>query len=175
MIRMFCLAALAAAVVMGLVIWLTPTADVAVAFYGDKLRGILFSGLLTVGSFLLSLKVFIVVKFKENVFDSAGYKKLLEEKRKINHKITHYGPVRNLSKLLFVAIASALTASFLQISIGLLPVWWAMFICIATASFSAILLLQVLWLIRKIIKEWLDFSEETSMPATDSTMGNSSK
>lgn len=48
----------------------SPNILTATSYFGDKIRPSLFTGLLTVGSFLLSLKVFIVVKFKETVFDS---------------------------------------------------------------------------------------------------------
>lgn len=142
------------------VIYFTPDSAAAVDFYGDKIRSILFSGLLTVGSFLLSLKVFIVVKFKENVFDSEAYRKRLAERRKINPDLSHYGQVRNLSQVLFVAIASSLLASASQITIGLIPQWWAMLICVGFAAFAGALLLQVLLLIRSILKDWLDHMED---------------
>lgn len=149
-----------AVLVLGMVIWLTPSQNDAVAFYSDKVRNSLFTGLLTVGSFLLSLKVFIVVKFKENVFDSKEYVERLAERRKINPDIEHYGPVRNLSKVLFLSILAALLASAGQITIGLIAHPAAFLICIGAAAFAAAMLLQTLLLIRTILTEWLDHMEK---------------
>lgn len=160
MTRFISLSVLFALLVLGAVIWLTPSQVAAVTFYAEKIRSSLFTGLLTVGSFLLSLKVFIVVKFKENVFDSPEYVKRLQARRKINPEIEHYGPVRNLSKVLFVAILSALLASASQITIGLIGHPVAFLFCISAAAFAAAMLLQTLLLIRSILTEWLDHMEK---------------
>ncbi len=157
--KMITASILAAFAVLGAVIFFTPDSTRAIQFYDEKIRSILFSGLLTVGSFLLSLKVFIVVKFKENVFDSESYKSKLAERRKINPNLSHYGPVRNLSKVLFIAITSSLFASASQVTIGLIPEWWALLICVGLAAFAGVMLLQVLLLIRTILKDWLDHME----------------
>lgn len=157
--KMIIASILAALAALGAVIFFTPDSARAIQFYDEKIRSILFSGLLTVGSFLLSLKVFIVVKFKENVFDSESYKNKLAERRKINPNLSHYGPVRNLSKVLFIAITSSLCASASQVTIGLIPEWWALLICVGLAAFAGVMLLQVLLLIRTILKDWLDHME----------------
>ena len=39
-------------------------------YFAEHLRGSLFSGFLTLGGFLLSLQMFIVVKIKEDLYDS---------------------------------------------------------------------------------------------------------
>jgi hypothetical protein len=128
-------------------------------FYAKNIRASLFTGFLTVGSFLLSLKVFIVVKFKENIFDSQTYKDQLESKRKLNPDLTHYGPVKRLSHLLFFSIVSAITASVAQLSIGLIPTWQATLFCVFIAAFAASMLICTLWLIRQILDEWLSYLE----------------
>lgn len=167
--KMIVTSILVAMVVLAAVIYLTPNASSAVTFYGEKIRASLFTGLLTVGSFLLSLKVFIVVKFKENVFDSAVYKKRLEDRRNINPQLSHYGPVRNLSQVLFLAITSSLIASASQMTIGLIPVWWAMLFCVGSAAFAGMMLVQVLLLIRSILMDWLDHMEE--LPVAEKSHG----
>jgi len=158
--RFIGVSALFALLVLGAVIFLTPSQSVAMDFYAEKIRASLFTGLLTIGSFLLSLKVFIVVKFKENVFDSPTYIKMLEDRRKIDPNIKHYGPVRNLSKVLFLSILSALLGSASQITIGLIPHPAAFMFCVCMAAFAAAMLLQTLLLIRTILAEWLDYMEK---------------
>jgi hypothetical protein len=128
-------------------------------FYAKNIRASLFTGFLTVGSFLLSLKVFIVVKFKENIFDSDAYKDKLADRRKLNPELTHYGPVKRLSKILFVSIVSAITASVVQLSIGLIPTWQATIFCVFVATFAGSMLVCTLWLIRQILDEWLSYLE----------------
>jgi hypothetical protein len=128
-------------------------------FYAKNIRASLFTGFLTVGSFLLSLKVFIVVKFKENIFDSPAYKAKLEERRKLNAEITHYGPVKRLSRLLFFSIVSAIAASVAQLSVGLIATWQATLLCVFVATFAGTMLVCTLWLIREILDEWLSYLE----------------
>lgn len=128
-------------------------------FYAKNIRASLFTGFLTVGSFLLSLKVFIVVKFKENIFDSQSYKERLQDRRKLDPNLSHYGPVKRLSRLLFVSIISALAASAIQLSVGLIPYWQASLFCVFAAVFAGSMLLCTLWLIRQILDEWLSYLE----------------
>lgn len=137
------------------------TADIATIsdFYAKNIRASLFTGFLTVGSFLLSLKVFIVVKFKENIFDSSAYKEKLQDRRKLEPNLSHYGPVKRLSRLLFVSIVSALGASAAQLSVGLIPAWQATLFCVFVAVFAGSMLISTLWLIRQILDEWLSYLE----------------
>lgn len=128
-------------------------------FYAQNIRASLFTGFLTVGSFLLSLKVFIVVKFKENIFDSEVYKNRLKDRRRLNPSLTHYGPVKRLSNLLFFSIISAISASATQLTIGLIPTWQATLFCIFIATFAGSMLICTLWLIREILDEWLSYLE----------------
>ena len=157
--RFAVVALLFAAGVVGAIYFLSPDILKATTYFGDKIRPSLFTGLLTVGSFLLSLKVFIVVKFKETVFDSNEYKKLLLNLRKIDPSIQHYSQVRNLSSVLFMSIASALSASACQLTVGLIEKPSAMMFCVFMAAFAGAILLQTLLLIRKILGEWLDYME----------------
>lgn len=169
--RRFTLVALLfAASVVGAIYFLAPNILTATSYFGDKIRPSLFTGLLTVGSFLLSLKVFIVVKFKETVFDSKEYKERLANLRKIDPNIQHYVQVRNLSSVLFLSIASAICASACQLTIGLIEVPSAMMFCVFMAAFAGAMLLQTLLLIRKILGEWLDYMEVK--PKHDSNSGN---
>ena len=157
--RFTLVALLFAAIVVAAVYFLSPNILAATTYFGEKIRPSLFTGLLTVGSFLLSLKVFIVVKFKETVFDSKEYKERLDNLRKIDPNIQHYAQVRNLSTVLFLSIASAISASACQLTVGLIEKPWAMMFCVFMAVFAGAMLLQTLLLIRKILGEWLDHME----------------
>jgi hypothetical protein len=158
--KRFVLVSFLVATIMATAIYLTiPNISTATTYFGEKIRTSLFTGLLTVGSFLLSLKVFIIVKFKETVFDTEEYKLLVARLRKIDPKIKHYGQVRSLSSVLFLSIAAAIGASICQLTVGLIEAPAAMLLSIFAASFAVAMLFQTLLLIQKILGEWLDHSE----------------
>lgn len=129
-------------------------------YYSKNIRASLFTGLLTVGSFLLSLQAFIVVKLKENVFDSPIYRERVASRKKLDPRITLYGPVKRLSSMLFLSTASAILASVCQLTFGLIQDWHATFICIFAASFAISMLVAALLLIRSALRDWLDTLED---------------
>ncbi|WP_027147719.1 hypothetical protein [Methylobacter tundripaludum] len=154
------LSILLASISLAFIYYLCPNLGMVPDYYAKNIRGSLFTGFLTVGSFLLSLKAFIVVKLKENIFDSDIYKKKLQERRKLNPDLTLYGPVKRLSLLLFVTISSAITASVSQLSVGLLQCWQATFFCIFVSVFAISMLVSCLLLIKSTLDEWLDYLED---------------
>lgn len=147
---------------IALVFYLCPDLQLVPDYYAKNMRGSLFTGFLTVGSFLLSLKAFIVVKLKENIFDTDIYKKKLKERRKLNPELTLYGPVKRLSLLLFVSVSSAITASVSQLSVGLIERWEATFFCIFVSVFAISMLISTLLLIKSTLDEWLDYLEDAN-------------
>lgn len=160
-LRVF-LSSLLASVTLVFIYKLCPDILVIPEYYSKNIRGSLFTGFLTVGSFLLSLKAFIVVKLKENIFDTDIYKKKLEQQRKLNSNLTLYGPVKRLSQLIFLTICSSLTASVAQLTIGLVPHWTATFFCIFVSVFAISMLVSTLLLIKNTLDEWLNYLEEAN-------------
>ncbi len=145
---------------LAFIYYLCPDLSLVPDYYAKNIRGSLFTGFLTVGSFLLSLKAFIVVKLKENIFDSAGYKEKLRERRKLNPDLTLYGPLKRLSLLIFLAISSAIAASVSQLNVGLVQHWIASFFCIFISVFAIGMLISTLLLIKSTLDEWLDYLED---------------
>jgi hypothetical protein len=130
-------------------------------FYGKTMRGGLFAGFLSLGSFLLSLKVGIVIKIKEALFDSPAYKQHLAQQAAINQSLSAYGPLRRLSRLLSVSVFSALICATLQMTLGLIPHWLATALCLASATFAMALLITSFILIQMNLSDWFDFIEKT--------------
>jgi len=145
-------------IVAGIYIYVVPI-DKIVMFYGDKLRGNLFAGFLTLGGFLFSLKTFIVIKMKENVYDHAEYKRNLDEKKRLNPNLTLYGPLQRLSNLLFFSVLFSIITAVLQLSLGLVENWHAVLVCLATAIFTLIILVISLFLIKSNLDQWFGFLE----------------
>lgn len=131
-------------------------------FFAKNMRGSLFAGFLTLGSFLLTLKTGIVIKIKEGLYDSAAYKKRLIEQRQINKDLSAYGPLRRLSRLLSWSVFSALISAAFQLTIGLIPHWIAASLCLAVAVFAMTILLSSFFLIQINLSDWFNLMEENA-------------
>lgn len=121
------------------------------AFFNTNIRASLFAGFLSLGGFLLSLKTFIIVNMKKDVFDTEKYKTTWENQSKHDRsgKIgKRYDPLRELSNVLFAAIVTAIGTAVLQITVGLRESFWTTFLCLWAATFATMLLLTCLWLIK---------------------------
>lgn len=131
--------------------------------YANNMRNALFTGSISVGSFLLSFKTFIIAKLKENIYDTPLYQETFQKNRELDKNIRLYDPLKNLSSLLFIAIISCIFSSITQLSFGLMQHWLGSYLCIFFAGFSACLLLFTLILIKFMIDSWLDISERINM------------
>lgn len=121
------------------------------SFFNTNIRASLFAGFLSLGGFLLSLKTFIVVNMKKDVFDTEEYKTTWENQSKLDRsgKVgKRYDPLRELSDVLFAAIITAIATAVLQTTIGLRDSFWTTFLCLWAAAFATMLLLTCLWLIK---------------------------
>ena len=133
-----------------------------VIFYQEKMRGSLFAGFLTLGSFLLSLKTGIVIKIKENLYDQGPYQDAVEKAIEQGSNMTVYGPLQRLSRLLATAVLSALIASVLQLTLGLLGEWWTVAICLAAAATAITFLMFAFTLIQMNMRDWFKYLEEVA-------------
>ena len=132
-------------------------------FYGERLRGSLFAGFLTLGGFLLSLKTFIIVNMKKEVFDTKEYQDSWELMKRLDNKgrmKNKFEPLRYLSQTLFLAIASCVCTAVLQLTLGLAETWWAASICLWACAVSMIFLSRSLLLIRINLNRMFDFLDE---------------
>lgn len=162
MTRALCIAAVFAAAIGALVWYLARTHDIH-TFYGGSLRSSLFSGFLSLGGFLLSLKTFIVVKMKEGLYDHRLYKERFAEWRKKDARRATaklFEPLGRLRGLLFLSIVSALVTAVLQMTLGLVEKDWAAGVCLAATGFSIALLTQSLIQINGNLRTWFGYLEE---------------
>jgi len=134
------------------------------ADYAAHLRGNVFAGILSAGSFLLSLKTFIVVKLQENVYDSEVYKsRYLRLKREVDNTLQLYKPLRQLSDFLYWCIFFCLISSVAQVTLGFLNCFSVVLLCIFLAVFSGALVFFALWIIKSILSDWMDCLEESQL------------
>jgi len=129
-------------------------------FYSQKLQMPLFTGFLTIGGFLLSLKTFILVKLKEGLFDNEDYKVRLAERQALNPKISHYGPLARLGSFLIYCVLGSLITAFYQFSFGFIQsnIIAAIGISLAFSTLSVVFLAW--WEIRCNLNIWFEILEE---------------
>lgn len=87
--------------------------DIADAY--SKIRPSLFTGFLTVGGFLLSLKTLILVQLRKDVYDSPDYIALIEDNKKDDPKISRYAPLKNLGEFMLWSVFSAVFTSIVHL------------------------------------------------------------
>lgn len=126
-------------------------------YYVDNIRGHLFAGFLALGGFLLSLKTFIVVTMKENVYDDQTYIKNWEEQKKLDPHIRLYAPLKQLSDFLYYAILASIAAAVLQMSLGLYEHWLASTASVWSAVYATLLLIWCLVLIKRNLDTWFSY------------------
>lgn len=137
--------------------WLATDPSELVRFYENNLRGNLFSGFLTVGGFLLSLKTFIIIKLKENVYDHEEYKKIYREQKDLDSSLELYGPLKNLSDFLFWSVLSTTVAAVTQLTVGLFGSYWFTLGSLWVSFFALSILIFSLILIKESLNDWFNF------------------
>ncbi|WP_293779170.1 hypothetical protein [uncultured Oxalicibacterium sp.] len=129
-------------------------------YYAINIRGHLFAGYLALGGFLLSLKAFIVVTMKDNVYDNQKYKDNWLKQKKFRPELKLYTPLKELSDFLYFAIFASILSAVFQMSIGLIDHWVASVFSIWSAIYAALLLINCLMLIKKNLDSWFSYLED---------------
>lgn len=139
----------------GLLFSVSPGFDLP-TFYAAKLQTPLFIGFLTIGGFLLSLKTFILVKLKEDLYDSPVYLSRYQERKCLNADLTLYGPLKRIGNFLIYCVLGALVTSSLQFSLGFIEHRVASAVCMSVAGMTLSLVFMAWWLIRQNLNTWFD-------------------
>ena len=135
--------------------------DKFTVFYSDNIRGHVFAGFLALGGFLMSLKTFIIVTMKENLYENERYRAKWEDAKRNDPKTPSlYYPLRQLSDLLYYSIFSSIVAAALQMTIGLINHWVAAAICIYSAIIALLFLIDALLIIKKNLNIWFEYLED---------------
>lgn len=129
-------------------------------YYADNIRGHLFAGFLALGGFLLSLKTFIVVTMKENVYDDKKYIENWKEKKKFDPNLKLYAPLKQLSDFLYYAIFASILSAIMQMSLGLFEHWFASAIAVWSSIYATLLLAWCLFLIKRNLDTWFTYLDD---------------
>jgi len=131
--------------------------------YHEEFRTALFTSSLTLGTFLFTMKTFIIQTIKKEIYDHKLYKERMENIAKLAGKPTeYYKPLKRLSRLIFSAIVLALVNAFVQISLGYVGCPITAGICLASSFISWLVFGLVLLQVGNNMRDMLDFAEEDS-------------
>jgi hypothetical protein len=120
----------------------------------DKLQTPLFTGFLTLGSFLLSLKTFIVVQLKKELFDHKEYRDHFDAVQENQTTDGLYAPLKQLGNFLLWSELFALLTSLSQITIGFVPHSFAKIWCLSAAIATLAVVIRAWLAIRKALNQW---------------------
>jgi len=126
------------------------------------LREPLFVGLLTVAAFLFSLKTFIIVTMKENVYGTASYEKKWKELLAVNSKLKRYQALENFAALLFFSVLVSLVAAVLQFTLGLVDEVYAALFSIGFAVWSIAMIFVSVFHLHVNLRSWFSFLNDNS-------------
>ncbi len=128
----------------------------------DKIRPSLFTGFLTAGGFLLSLKTLILVSLRKDVYENTEYIEYVKERQKEDPKIELYGPLKTLGEFLLWAVLSAVVTSGVHLVMALgtcLPALLS--ITALSCSGTTLALIVRAWMaIRYNLHMWFDSLKE---------------
>ncbi|WP_036624666.1 hypothetical protein [Pantoea sp. AS-PWVM4] len=128
-------------------------------FHHKNLRGYLFSGFISVGSFLLSLHTFVIVNLKEKVFGTKEYRETFSHATGIDVDSIDEGelfkPLDNLSAFINTSIWLSITTAISQFTLGLSTNFYACLFCVWLAILTIFFMLHSLIIIRDNIKVFL--------------------
>ncbi|WP_439623387.1 hypothetical protein [Gemmata sp.] len=155
---------------------LTPVCDPATAvvdpvwaYYAANLRAGMFTGFLTMSSFLLTMTTFIIMNLKAQYYDQTRYADRVKKRRQVGCKRSYYRPLQNLGIALIASIALSLLTSIAQFTVGLYPSFWSVVVCgtLALLAVGALVvsLIQIGFNMSALFQAWNEEKDTSPSPA----------
>lgn len=136
------------------------TLPTIVAYYLEYKTAI-FTSSLTLGTFLFTMKTFVIQTMKREVYDSAAYQKMVSDRIEAGSSgETYYGQLANFKQLLFYTIIFSFSNALLQLILGYFRTVTTTIICFATTGVSWSFAIWALILVSKNLSLMIDISEK---------------
>ena len=113
-------------------------AEQIVNFHSEWKIG-LFSTSILLGSFLFTMKSFVIQTIKENIYDTKYHKDKVLQRKKSGAKTEYYGGLKRLALLLKFTIIFAILNSLAQITLSPFSLVWLSLICLLMSLITMIL------------------------------------
>lgn len=129
--------------------------------YYDSIKGYLFVTSITIGAFLFTMKSFIVLNMKKEVYDTNAYIEHYVSSKKLGVKETRYAPLERLRQFLYLSIFSALVNGPIQLFLGYFSNAFVLFLSLVITLITWGLVLYSLYLVNQNLKWLTEFSDVT--------------
>lgn len=133
--------------------------NVWVETYFTQARIPMFTGFLTVGSFLLTLQTAIIQRLKD-AFDTEDYKRRVMVLREKKPETRYYGALERMSVALSSNVVLALATAVSQLTVGFVRQQWSTVTCIALAGTSVVLVVYLTVQLMLAHREWFEKIEQ---------------
>lgn len=128
--------------------------------YNDELQFVFFAAFLTVGSLLLAMNAFLLVRLKDDVYLHPEYEQRYKRQYKGQYKGNYYQGLKDMGYLLIVSVIACFVTSIAQVTVGFCPVIWIKLIAPSLAS-GMLMLVIIDWLFVYLnLKDWFVFIEK---------------
>lgn len=130
-----------------------------IGIYQTQARVPMFTGFLTLGSFLLTLQTAILQRLRE-AYDSADYCRRVEQLRSKGKDVRYYGSLERVGIALSTNVILALLTALLQMTLGFVKASFATSVCVA---FGLTTILLVVYLTVQLVlahHQWFKKIEE---------------
>jgi hypothetical protein len=126
-------------------------------FYTDQLRTSLFSGFLTIGTFLFAIKTFLVVKIKEEVLTSENFIKKMDIKNRIDDtaKINPDSILVEFTEYLYHSAMIAFICSIINLIFGSICHWSSVALCTLVTVYALFRLIKSMVMVKENLDVWI--------------------
>lgn len=128
--------------------------------YHQEFRTALFVSGFTIGTFLFSMKTFILKTMKDDFYDNEEYQRKVRQRRSLGQEVGFYSPLKNFSRLLLLSIVLSFLSALAQISVGYISDYRAVIICLILAVISWILVGISIYYVGENWSRALDLAED---------------
>lgn len=154
------LVAIVASIFTWLCLWICLPQERFGQLYDQKLQFAFFTAFLTVGSFLLAMKAFILVRLRDDVYKHKEYRKRYLDQNGSKYCGNYYKGLVDLGHLLVVSVISSFVASVAQVTLGFVSLYAVKLVAPALCV-GVLVLVFIDWLFVYLnLKDWFEFIEE---------------
>lgn len=148
--------------------WAAHRCACVIDVYSANARTPLFTGFITMASFLLTLKSTILQRLKDG-FDSAKHQEAYRIAKEHGVEGRYYESLSNMSSALSITVFMALVASCSQLTLGFIRSAFTFAFCVSLPFVTLVLLIHLWRQISLAHNKWIDkIEDETQKKLADS-------